>query len=236
LKNQYFGDKRDLLKYSLLEMLATRLPNINQLTCIWLLTAPAVNNDGNRFALPRQDASRLELFLHECVAKGRRDVRNFASYMDGSRLRYFSYGDEASSYFSDKDRTAYFGALPPAALKRSIVFFDPDNGLEPDKSCRAAHLRYEELASVFARMDQFSVAVVYQHLPRRSPSVFWPELAERLRGRLRCSAGYVAAGDVGFFIALRSIGVELAAATALEDFRESWPMSLVVAAPNRLAG
>jgi len=50
---------------------------------------------------------------------------------------------------------------------------------------------------VFARMDELSAAVVYQHLPRKSPSVFWPELAAKLRAVLECSVGYVAAGTSG---------------------------------------
>jgi len=70
VKNQYFGDRRDLLKYSLLETLATGLSGIDQLTCIWLLTPPAANNDGNRLIPMRQDAMGLELFLRQCVVAG----------------------------------------------------------------------------------------------------------------------------------------------------------------------
>lgn len=232
MKNQYFGDKRDLLKYSLLETLASRLPGIEQLTCIWLLTEPAVNNDGNRLFAPRVDASRLECFLHECVSTNRRDVRNLAMYVAGSEFAYFSYGDDPSTYFSATSRKDYFGSIPLQALARSVVFFDPDNGLEPDKSCGVAHLSYEEFATVFTRMDRVSAAVVYQHLPRRSPAVFWPELAAKVRSRLNCSAGYVAAGDVGFLIALRNVRTEQVVATALDDFSESWPMPITVAAPT----
>ncbi len=235
MKNQYFGDKRDLLKYSLLETLASGLPGIRQLTCIWMLTAPAVNNDGNRHFASSRDATRLELFLNACVTGGRRDVRNLATYMSATSVRYLSYGDDPSSLFSAESRQAYFGAIPRAALKRSIVFFDPDNGLEPDKSCRDAHLSYRELDSVFTQMDRFSTAVIYQHLPRRPPTLFWPELTTKLRARLHCSVGYIAAGDVGFLIALRSVEAEGAAAGLLEEFRFRWSKPLAASAPSHAA-
>jgi hypothetical protein len=167
------------------------------------------------------------------VVTGQRDVRQLASYMASRPFRYFSYGDQPASYFSRTARRQYFNAIPQSALSRSVVFFDPDNGLEPEKSCTDAHLKYEELASVFARMDDSSAAVVYQHLPRRAASVFWPALSVRLRDVLQCSAGYLAAGDVGFLVALRNPRAEAEAASAMEKLKGLWSGRLLIARPDR---
>jgi hypothetical protein len=40
VKNQYFGDRRDYFKYDVLERLATDLPQVERLTCLWILTRP----------------------------------------------------------------------------------------------------------------------------------------------------------------------------------------------------
>src|SRR2546423_25213 len=142
MKNQYFGDKRDLIKYGLLEALTGGIPGIVQLTCIWLLTPPSNNTHGNRHFKASREATALELFLKECVTSGRRDVRELARYMSARSEQYVSIGDERSHYFTGSSREAYFDAIPDAALRRAVVFFDPDNGLEPRGAFTDAHLKY----------------------------------------------------------------------------------------------
>lgn len=46
MKNQYFGDKRDYFKYDVLERLAADVPEIQQLTCVWMLTPPDTTGQG----------------------------------------------------------------------------------------------------------------------------------------------------------------------------------------------
>ena len=232
MKNQYFGDKRDLLKFSLLEALAHGIPNVDRLTCIWLLTAPSPNNDGNRHFRAHEGGSTLATFLKQCIATGRRDVRELATYMDGRPKAYFSFGDEASQYFTASSRTNYFRSIPNSALRGAVVFFDPDNGLEPGSSITTAHLKYAELRSVFDRMDDDSIAVVYQHLPRLAAEIFWPRTADRVRSALKCSVGIVASGDVGFLIALRDQVAEAQVSEILREFQRTWPAALRIAGPN----
>src|SRR5207245_493716 len=142
---------------------------------------------------------------------------------------YFSYGDDASSYLTAQSRQTYFESIPEFALRRSVVFFDPDNGLEPARVTTTAHLRYNELRGVFQRMDRNCLAVVYQHLPRRPGSLFWPEVADRLRVKLSCAIGYIAGGDVALFIALRDPGSAPEVGRILYEFQGEWPEPLRIA-------
>jgi len=200
MKNQYFGDKRDYFKYGLLEALATGVEDIQQLTCIWMLTPPVANNDGKKVFVPHPEFDRLTSFFQACQAKAIADVAEMKVYFRGQPYRFFSYGDSAARYLTSPSRSDYFRGIPAAALDDSIVFFDPDNGLEPARGATTAHLRYEELADVFNRMNGASIGVIYQHLPRIKASRFWPSVASTLRNRLAASVAYIAEGDLAFFV------------------------------------
>lgn len=232
MKNQYFGDKRDLLKFSLLESLTEGVQDMRQLTCIWLLTPPAANNDGNRHFKESEGGSKLATFLRDCVATGRRDVRELSRYMAGRSEAYFSYGDEPSHYFTARSRATYFASIPDSALRNAVVFFDPDNGLEPGVTVSAAHLKYSELKGAFDRMGATSIAVVYQHLPRQPAEAFWPKTADRVRTVLACKAGFVASGHVGFVIALRNGSAIGQVSNVLKEFQGAWASALRLAPPS----
>jgi hypothetical protein len=214
MKNQYFGDKRDYFKYGLLEALATGVDGIEQLSCIWMLTPPAANNDGRKAFVPHPDHARLSAFLDACRAKGIADVAEMKAYFGDQAFRFFSYGDSAERYFTLKSRGDYFRDIPDAALRKSLVFFDPDNGLEPLGKATVAHLRYEDLVHVFGRMDTSSIAVIYQHLPRIEGSRFWPSVASGLRQRLGIPVAYIAESDLAFFVIPRN-GSQMAAALSI---------------------
>jgi hypothetical protein len=202
------------------------LPTVNQLTCIWMLTPGDRSNDGNRRLVPHGQAASLAEFLQSCVAEGRRDVREIAAYFSAHPFSYCSYGDEPAEYLTRASRAQYFASIPQAALRRSVVFFDPDNGMEPAGGATAAHLKYQELLSIVKRMDRQSIAVVYQHLPRKRGDVFWPATAAALRGALGDRVGYVAAGDVAFYCIARSESAGRRLDTALRQFAEHWPRKL----------
>ena len=127
-------------------------------------------------------------------------------YFENGPFSFFSYGGTADRYFTTESRPDYFRDIPNVALQKSLVFFDPDNGLEPAGKATTAHLRYEELDHVFDRMDDRSVAVIYQHLPRIEGSRFWPSIASALRQRLDRPAAYIAESDLAFFVVPRHKG------------------------------
>jgi hypothetical protein len=78
-----------------------------------------------------------------------------------------------------------------------VVFFDPDNGMEPG-SGNEKHLRFDELVSVQARMDEVSVAVVFQYARRVTD--FWTFMAIQLQERLHCPLAYIAEPSLAFYV------------------------------------
>jgi len=127
-------------------------------------------------------------------------------YFGGRAYAYYPYGANPDEIFAMGRRAAYFDRVPDEALTDAIVFFDPDNGLEPASAVSAAHLRYEELRSVFIRMDRSSIAVVYQHLPRVRADLFWPAVASRVARHLGTPVTYVTDRDVSFYVIPRMVG------------------------------
>jgi hypothetical protein len=94
----------------------------------------------------------------------------------------------------------YFRSIPVRFLQSALVFVDPDNGLEPASGAGSAHLRYEEAETLYSRLSGPSILVIYQHLPRRSPAAFWPEVATKVARELQTTAYYVAERDVALYI------------------------------------
>ncbi len=196
MKNQYFGDARDYFKYELLDVMMSDLPDLRQLTCVWMLTEDDQTSQGKVPISKTSHATELGRFLAGCVEQGRRDVRAIETFFGGRPYAFRSYGD-GPPHFSERSRTGYFASLPDDHLHRSLVFFDPDIGMEPTVR-REAHLSFEELVTVLERMGSRSVGVVFQFARRQAN--FWPSLAASLASRTDRHVACIHDGHVGFFI------------------------------------
>lgn len=221
MKNQFFGDKRDYLKYSLLETLATRTPDIRQLTCIWLLTPDTGSSHGSLQLQPCRGHEDLAAFLTQCRIDGIRDVRSIERYFAGKSFRFNSFGSDATKTFG-LHRDAYFAQVDEKWLHSAVVFLDPDNGMEPAGGAKPSHVTYAELHRLFHRMDSWSIAVVYQHLPRRVASLFWEEVATKIAAALRTPTLYVAESDVAFYLIPKTSSRVARLDEVLRTFAESW--------------
>src|SRR5215471_3172019 len=155
VKNQYFGDRRDLLKYDLLLTLVES-HGAGRLTFIPMLTP---NDDSREGRLSQTDRrghrAALFDFLKESIARGDRDVRQLRQFMSSFGVDFMAYRDDA--WFVHGDRGEYFDALPDEYLRGSVIFIDPDIGLETntwkyrDGRGPEKYLLYPELLATWAR-------------------------------------------------------------------------------------
>jgi len=67
--------------------------------------------------------------------------------------------------FSHEERGRYFESVIARMPKKSLVFLDPDAGLEESKPSKK-HLLFDEVKSIYDAMDTKSVLMIYQHFPR----------------------------------------------------------------------
>ncbi|MCK4454952.1 MAG: hypothetical protein KAU99_01245, partial [Thermoplasmata archaeon] len=190
MKNQYFGDTRDLFKYDLvLELLLET--ELRRFTFIPMLTRDEKTSNGGKtdYAKAKVKAGTrrqfLRRFLEDCVRDGRRNIGELERlFRDIEQLAGFKLEIHGkATYFTHEDRERYFSSIGEEHLTRSIIVVDPDNGLEV-KSSRGRmekYVRYEEIRDLYRRMDDRSVLVVFQYIPRMKRSEFFPRICRRIR-------------------------------------------------------
>jgi hypothetical protein len=198
MKNQYFGDRRDYFKYELLERLSADLPDIDRLTCLWMLTAPDRTGQGRVAFSSDPGLPELTRFFRSRLTASdprKQRVLEMRSYFVNRPFACHSYRANREDFGSD--RHEYFAAIPAAWLERAVVFFDPDNGMEPTQVTEK-HLRFEEVSDVLARMDPTSVVVIFQFARRLRD--FWQTMARQLGHRLCRPVAYIADPTLAFYV------------------------------------
>lgn len=166
LKNQYFGDVKDLFKYDLVEELIRGVPELKQFAFIPMLTAPDTRNDGNKVDYKRRAGSmnrELCEYLQTRVERGVRDIIEIKKYYRAKDIPIEIYYE--SEYLDHRNRYFYFKGIPDRLLKNSVILLDPDNGLEIKKS-NERHVLRGEVADLYGRMSNTSVLAVFQHFRR----------------------------------------------------------------------
>ena len=128
MKDQYVGDQNDYAKYQLLRICAGIFEEI---LVAWMLTAPDERTDGARIGyLKRAEWRRAdpELFdgLAALVARGERRV----AAVEAAELLPGCSFEADPVPLTLAERGPYFEAIAARATYDSLVFFDPDNGLE----------------------------------------------------------------------------------------------------------
>ena len=203
MKNQYVGDACDYFKLDVLDALANGLRRIERLTSIWMLTPSDGSNHGKKEQIEDPELSDLNTFFR--ALQGRSDaqprsVRNLEEFLGSRSYRLHSHGADLES-FGSTDRYEYFSGIPTEALEDSVIFFDPDTGMEP-KHCKPAHVRHSELTMVLNRASPTSIAVVYQQA--RHDTTWLNDVGQRIMRECDAHVGYIAESTLAFFIVARS--------------------------------
>lgn len=205
MKNQYVGDINDFAKYQLLRLAEAHFERI---LVAWMLTDADGRRDGGQIAYlddPDNGASDPELFgaLARLVGSGERSVAAIESSGALAGCEFHS----APMPRDGAERGRYFAELVATADRESLVFLDPDNGIEVASVARGAtgaerYLYWGELAPL---RDAGSSVLVYQHFPRVQRTPYLDGLLTRLREEMGSEYETFAAytSRVGFLFALR---------------------------------
>ncbi|HEY3397927.1 MAG TPA: hypothetical protein VGM19_09755 [Armatimonadota bacterium] len=207
MKNQYFGDKNDFYKYDL-ALNMTEACGLRTFTFLVMLTPDDGRGDGS---LTSYDcgarSAKLHQFLQDCVQNGRRRVEELTGFLDLQQISHTTFLGDVSAAV----RPEYFASIGCDKLQSALVFLDPDNGLEV-KSTRRGNLhkfvRYDEVRSLYERMGDDSLLMVYQHIPRIERIRFFSLIAQRLHERvdpLGCAC-YSPDNQVAFFFITKDQG------------------------------
>jgi hypothetical protein len=176
VRDFFYGDNRDLVKWGVLLQLAERFG------------AARILQVG--YYRPEGRWPPLEIDGRECPIPDE-VIRHFRSCRDIKRLNSLdSLGVQINvldSPFSHRERDVYlqqiFAAMSGLDPRPCILFLDPDTGIGRD----AEHVRPGELLAIWDRMRGGDVLVLYQHAHHKKQ---WLEIRRReFEGALRLPAG-----------------------------------------------
>jgi hypothetical protein len=201
VKDQYFGDVSDFIKYALLRRL---VGDDLRAFVVWMLTAPDDRTHGASVGYLKQPQRYRHIdpalfdSLRDAVDAGPRgiavaeDIRVIprAAHQPGLLL------DSASS------RRTYFAHAREASRGYDVVFFDPDNGIEVASTSRrrrdaSKYLFWDE---VTAAHESKASLVIYQHFPRVHRDQFVDALCRRIDERLGSRAFGVRSPRAAFLV------------------------------------
>lgn len=185
MKDQYFGDVNDYRKYGLLRQLAltTDLP----LGVFWLLTAADGRRDGEarRYLDQPKTWAGYDPVLYERLRTAASLSRSVALAEQWQLLPRATYVRDLVTNDAAARRILFSSALN-RFTQDSLLFFDPDNGIEVRSvpfgrfnSCK--YVYWDELAAAYERGHSL---VVYQHYPRVQRARFHEQLGAAFAARL----------------------------------------------------
>ena len=221
MKDQFFADERDFMKYDLWIELARYLGDSASVTFIPMLTRNDATKQGGK---TRYDCGkrnpRLYAFLRHCLdSNNRRIVRLRDFFRKHPQGCYYPYLDDGSKcgYFRHEGRQAYFTEIRKRLLSDAVILIDPDNGLETRgpywKKNPEKYVRYSEVAELARRSTGKRAILVIQFCPKgaNAREKFLRCHADKLRKPmdgwnvrwLAPKTGNGKVGDVAFFVLSR---------------------------------
>lgn len=182
MKNQYFGDINDYKKYSLLRHLNGH-GKITTAVC-WMLTQNDLRPDGHRIEYLREpdkwrrfDPVVYDHLREQVIEHQNRKVSSIESSAILRNCRFYSEIIQDNSA-SRKEYLKYFLEFSRDA---TLVFLDPDNGIEVKsipfgRKNSSKYLYWTEIEEYYSAGHSL---LVYQHLPPKPREQFIRNLAHR---------------------------------------------------------
>lgn len=217
MKNQYFGDVRDLFKYDLVLEILLKNKFTNTFTFIPMLTKNEPGRNGARTDYSKATAGirrkELKEFLEKCVKEGRRNLKEFERYFKQSKLsKRLSLGIyKTNEYFCHETRERYFGGIEDHLLSGSVILVDPDIGLEVKsmKGREEKYVKYSEVKLLYNRMDENSVLAIFQFIPRVQRERYFSQICRKLKTIVKnLPVCYISDNQIVFFILTKNVKIQ----------------------------
>ncbi len=230
MKNQYFGDNRDLFKYDLILRVVKEIDSINHFMFIPMLTPDVPNNkstkrDGEKRNRRNAKAGTknpgLVNFLDEFKDKSKRDIKHLKNFFEKQDIEVTIYCGK-NKHFSHEYREEYFKGIESELLSKSLIFVDPDNGLEIGRT-REKHIRYKEVKKLYENMDEESALMIYQQFPHEDHRTYLDrrsvELKEKVAENLPI---YISDNEITFFFLTRGETIRKQLAGIIRNYKEKY--------------
>ncbi len=182
MKRQYFGDSKDSFKWDYLHFLVEAL-GYSQLKIAWMMTPDDDGPDGR--TSPELFPARPEVLRFCKSLRFTRDPALLSGLPATTDAPYVVSLHNPNENLNGGNRESYFSGIESGPDQ--VLFLDPDNGFEPERSFSVKHVLYSDVDRIIKTISPGSVLTVFQHHRRKK----FPDDFARIRERLQ--SGYSAA-------------------------------------------
>lgn len=222
MKNQYFGDDRDLFKYDLvLQIIKEGL--VSHFTFIPMLTK---NDDSGQGKVRNRKGAgtkneKLKDFLDKFGDKSTRNIKRLEGFFKKKDIGITIY--EKNKYFSKEQRKEYFKQIRDNLLCKSLILVDPDKGLKIENPTEE-YILYSEVKDLYKRMDSGSLLMIFQYRPRTEK---WKDCCRRISEQLKKEVGnspiYISDDpSVFLFLTKENESLRESLSRVIEKYREAY--------------
>ena len=232
MNGRYFGDTRDLFKFDLVRHIMKSLPELAGFTFVPMLTGTEA--EGYRKNSAKKDLEKAyrsgkagsqnrELREHLTMLQVTDDdleyITGIRSYFDKEMILIDIPGRHR---FTNHDRDTYFRSVFNEFPKNSLIFFDPDTGLEEDRP-NSKHLLLSEVKTVYDRMDSGSILMIYQHFPRVKHEECVRRRCMQLEERTGSGPAVITDNEIVFFLLAKNQKFAARLKNVVECYADTYP-------------
>jgi len=222
MKNQYFGDTRDLFKYDLIEHLMDHL-HPRTFAFIAMLTKDDHTAHGlkrnYRTAKAGYNNEDLIKFLEQNSSGQSKDFTRIKKYYQQKKIDALIYDRP----FTHGNRPAYFIEIPANFLQAPLIFFDPDIGFRPKSSFDERHLDLFEFVYVVQRASENSVILTIQFYPRIERRKYIKDKLSELKNATGLDFLSIGTTEVLFLFTSKSPQTRKKLGASLETYKAKYP-------------
>lgn len=182
MKLQYLGDSKDSFKWDYHDFLVTEL-KYQLLNIALMMTQDDGGNDGKTH--PSAFPARSEIIEFCKFLREHRSIESIKYLPEQTGASYLVELHKNSMHITNRNRGEYFSEINDSG--RQVLFLDPDNGFEPEKSMNEKHVSYKDIACILSQVPEKTVVSVFQHHRRKS----FPDDFARIKKRI--VSGYTTA-------------------------------------------
>ena len=231
MNRMFFGDARDVFKFDLVRHIMKAFPDLASFTFVPMLTE-------EESATGKKKTATKDLGMAQ--KKGMAGTQNRELMEDMGRLQEIeddlAYFHGVQSYFkkeniivdvlhkdtfSHEHRENYFKRMFEKFPANSLIFLDPDTGLEV-KNPTQRHLLFDEVKKIYDRLDHQSVLMIYQHLPRVTRSGYIEKRCRELAANTHSRPETITDNEIVFFIMTKNPQIKTRLCAVLGDYADKY--------------
>jgi hypothetical protein len=232
MNRAYFGDTRDLFKFDLVRHIMKSLPELASFTFVPMLTES--ERSGSKRKSAKKDLDRAlkagkagsqnrDLLAHmEHLQEIEDDLEYFSAIRTYFQKENILVDIFHQQPFSHEKRDHYFQSVFESLPKKSLVFLDPDTGLE-ERQPTAKHLLMAEVKKIYDRIDTGSIMMIYQHFPRVTRARYTKNRCAQLAELTGSEPVTITDNEIIFFLFAKNTKTRSRLEHILERYANTYP-------------